>query len=40
MLKWILDIKIGWGGMGRIDPAQNRYRWSALVNIVMNLRIP
>ena len=28
------------GGMGRIDVAQNRDRWRALVNAAMNLRVP
>jgi len=27
------------GGMDRIDVAQNRDRWRALVNAVMNLRV-
>jgi hypothetical protein len=38
ILKWIL--KIGWDGMYWSDLAQNRYQWRALVNTVMNLRIP
>jgi hypothetical protein len=28
------------GGMDRIEPAQNGNRWRALVNAVMNLRVP
>jgi len=28
------------GGMDSIDLAQNRDRWQALVNVVMNLRVP
>jgi hypothetical protein len=28
------------GGMDRIVEAQNRDRWRALVNVVMNLRVP
>jgi hypothetical protein len=30
---------IVWGGMDWIDLAQNRDRWRALVNTVMNLRV-
>jgi hypothetical protein len=29
--------EFGWGGMDWIDLAQNRNRWWALVNTVMNL---
>jgi hypothetical protein len=29
---------IGWGGMDWIDVAQDRDRWRALINPVMNLR--
>jgi hypothetical protein len=40
--RWADNIKmfltqIGWGGMDWIDLAQDRDRWTALVNIVMNL---
>jgi hypothetical protein len=31
--------EIGWGGMNWIDLAQDRDRWSALVNTVMNLLV-
>jgi hypothetical protein len=32
--------KVGCGGLDWIKPAQDRYRWWALVNAVMNLRVP
>jgi hypothetical protein len=31
---------VGWEGMDWIDVAQGRDRWRALVNAVMNLRVP
>jgi hypothetical protein len=43
--RWEDSIKtdlreIGWGGMDWIDLAQYRDQWRALVNTVMNLRVP
>jgi hypothetical protein len=43
--RWVDNIKIdlrekGWGGMDWIDLAQNRDQWRALVNTVINLRVP
>jgi hypothetical protein len=36
-----IDVRdIGWDGMGWIDLAQNRDEWRALVNTVMNVRVP
>jgi hypothetical protein len=32
--------EIGWGGVDWIDLAQDRDQWRALVNTVMNLRVP
>jgi hypothetical protein len=32
--------EVGWGGMDWIDQAQDRDQWRALVNMVMNLRVP
>jgi hypothetical protein len=35
-----LEVGLGGGGHGLDDLAQNRGRWLALVNAVMNLRVP
>jgi hypothetical protein len=42
--KWVDNIKIdlleiGWGGVDSIGLAQDRDKWRALVNAVMNLRV-
>jgi hypothetical protein len=39
ILKWILR-EIGWDGVDWIELAQDRDQWRALVNMVMNLRVP
>jgi hypothetical protein len=43
--RWVDNIKmdlreIGWDGVDRIDLAQDRDQWRALLNTVMNLRVP
>jgi hypothetical protein len=43
--RWEDNIKmnlqvVGWEGVDWIDMAQDRDRWRALVNAVMNLRVP
>jgi hypothetical protein len=36
-----MDLReIGWDGVEWIDMAQNRDQWRALVNTVLNLRVP
>jgi hypothetical protein len=42
---WVNDIRIdlgevGWGDVDWIGLAKDRNRWRALVNLVLNLRVP
>jgi hypothetical protein len=43
--RWVHNIKmdlgeIGWDGVDWIDMAQDRDQWKALMNTVLNLRVP
>jgi hypothetical protein len=40
ILKWIVKEQKGGGDVGWINADQNRERWQALVNAVMNFRFP
>jgi hypothetical protein len=43
VIKFIIQMElreIGWDNMDWIDLAQDRDQWRALVNTVMNLRVP
>jgi hypothetical protein len=39
ILRWMSE-EIGWGGMDWIDLAQDRDQWWALLNTIINLRVP
>jgi hypothetical protein len=43
--RWVNNIRmdlgeVGWGDVDWIGLANDRYRWRALVNSVLNLRVP
>jgi hypothetical protein len=38
--RWVDLLEIGWGGVDWIGLAQDRDKWRALVNAVLNLRVP
>jgi hypothetical protein len=43
--RWVDNIRmdlgeVGWGDVGWIGLVQDKNRWRALVNLVLNLRVP
>ena len=38
--RWEVIEEVGYGGTDWIELAKDRNRWRALVNVVMNLRVP
>ena len=43
--RWVYNVKLAsreieWDGVERIKLAQDRHRWRAVVNTVVNLRVP
>jgi hypothetical protein len=38
--RWMGRGEVGWGDMGWIGLAQDRNKWIALVNSVLNLQVP
>jgi hypothetical protein len=37
---WMDLVEVGWGDVDWIGLAQDRDRWRALVNLVLNLQVP
>jgi hypothetical protein len=38
--RWLDLVEVGWGNVDWIGLAQDRDRWRALANSVLNLRVP